>query len=830
MGFNIGPRVIRATGGSISREGNFRVHTFPSRRVSEGLTFEVDFGNPACTGRIKQNNQFESTVKDLSGNGNDLSLNGSSAPIYTSGEAGDKGGGQIVFARSSQQYADADNPSGVRAHADIPFTMEAWARRTNGDSYNTVMAIHGQYTEIGFDQSSFLFGRNGGGGNVLRTATGCSNNTWYHIVMTYDGNPSYDVEFLVDGVLKATGTMGFNSSRSNTTKLRLGSFATTSEMFTGHVAIARFYNRCLSRQEVSQNFDADKVRFRNYTNTFTPTCSGNGGKVEVLQVAGGGGGGRNHGGGGGGAGGLIHTPKYSVTNSGISITVGAGGTGGGNGTGATNVPLKGQDTVFGSLTAIGGGIGGSEDTTAGRNGTTGGSGGGGSGYASPTNGGAVQVAGQGNVGGAGATPNTGTQYGSGGGGGGAGSAGEDGGEGPNINGGGSAGGGGAGLAFDISGDQKFYAGGGGGGFWEGNGGAGVQAGGLGGSGVGGNGGNGNNTIAYMGTNAKNYTGSGGGGSPGSGTSRRAGNGGAGTVLVRYPAEDYNIEVLVVAGGGGGGANADIAGGSGGGGGAGGLVYHESFEVKSGKNYIVEVGRGGAGGSGANVPDTRGINGHRSTFGELLALGGGGGGSGYDGTVASGRNDGMVGGSGGGGGANGGTPASGYGLGGKGTSGQGFDGGGGSDAGGGDGAGGGGGAGAVGEDGVGGGATAQGGAGGAGLSYSITGSAVTYAGGGGGGGATNDSDSGGGDGGAGGGAAGGHNDSIGNNATANTGGGGGGAGVRTNTNRAGGSGGSGIVIVAYKGPQRGEGGSVSTTSRPGYTVHTFATLSKYLYIA
>ena len=65
------------------------------------------------------------------------------------------------------------------------------------------------------------------------------------------------------------------------------------------------------------------------------------------------------------------------------------------------------------------------------------------------------------------------------------------------------------------------------------------------------------------------------------------------------------------------------------------------------------------------------------------------------------------------------------------------------------------------------------------------------------------------------------------------GGGGGAGWRQTTNNAGGNGGSGIVIVAYKGPQRGEGGAVSTTSRPGYTVHTFGTTGnshKYLYIA
>ena len=829
MGFNIGPRVIRATGGSISREGNFRVHTFPSRRVSEGLVFEVDLGNTNCTGRIKANSTSnDGILKDLSGNGNDLTIVNN--PAIRNG-MGYKGGGDIEFLRSNQQYADANNPSGVRAHADIPFTMEAWARRTNGDSYNTVMSIHGQYTEIGFDQSSFLFGRNGGGGNILRTATGCSNNTWYHIVMTYDGNPSYDVEFLVDGALKATGTMGFNSSRSNTTKLRLGSFATTAEMLTGNIAIARFYNRCLSRQEVSQNFDADKVRFTSYTNTFTPICSGNGGKVEVLTVAGGGGGGRNHGGGGGGAGGLIHNPSFSVTNAAISLSVGAGGTGGTNGTGSSNVPVSGQNSTFGTLTAVGGGAGGSEDTTAGRNGFGGGSGGGGAGYADTTNGGSG-TSGQGFAGGKGGFGDTGNVYGSGAGGGGAGGIGGNGTEGVSATaGGGTPGPGGSGKELDISGEKKFYAGGGGGGYWRGaSSGNFPAAGGAGGSGIGGVGGRLEGASSLMGTNGLNYTGSGGGGSPGSGNARIGGNGGAGTVIVRYPAEDYNIEILVVAGGGGGGANSDVNGAAGGGGGAGGLIYYESYAVKGGKNYIVEVGRGGARGSGSNIPNSRGKNGQRSTFGELLAIGGGGGGGGYDGNVGAGRNDGMVGGSGGGGGSNGGSPSSGYSLKGAGTAGQGNDGGNGSDGSGQDGAGGGGGAGAVGEDGVGGTSTAQGGAGGIGLAYSITGTSTYYAGGGGGGGSTNDSDSGGGDGGNGGGGSGGHINLTGANAAANTGGGGGGAGVRSGSNINGGLGGSGIVIIAYKGPQRGEGGNVSTTSRPGYTVHTFANLSKYLYIA
>jgi hypothetical protein len=60
-------------------------------------------------------------------------------------------------------------------------------------------------------------------------------------------------------------------------------------------------------------------------------------------------------------------------------------------------------------------------------------------------------------------------------------------------------------------------------------------------------------------------------------------------------------------------------------------------------------------------------------------------------------------------------------------------------------------------------------------------------------------------------------------TANTGGGGC-AGTypagNDSSGRSGRGGGSGIVIIAYNGPKRAIGGTESTTSRPGYTVHTF----------
>ncbi len=75
----------------------------------------------------------------------------------------------------------------------------------------------------------------------------------------------------------------------------------------------------------------------------------------------------------------------------------------------------------------------------------------------------------------------------------------------------------------------------------------------------------------------------------------------------------NVEVLVVAGGGSGG------GVNGGGGGGGGVVYNTWVPISAGP-ISVTVGAGGVGGIGP------GVSGGNSSFGALVALGGGGGGN------------------------------------------------------------------------------------------------------------------------------------------------------------------------------------------------------------
>ena len=218
--------------------------------------------------------------------------------------------------------------------------------------------------------------------------------------------------------------------------------------------------------------------------TFTPSQSLT---ADILVVAGGGGVTAGSGGGGGGAGGLLAFASQSLTATGYTCTVGAGG-----------ANITGGDSQFGALTLVkGGGAGG------GATGGTGGSGAGGGGGA-----GGSATSGQGYAGGYGYSTSTG-------GGGGAGGIGANGTSGGSYSGAG-AGGIGAtsslinaigvatGTGQTVSG-TTYFAGGGGG--WGGS-----PAGGYGGGAM-----QGSNGIAYMG---------GGGGGYGS-------QGGSGIIVVRY---------------------------------------------------------------------------------------------------------------------------------------------------------------------------------------------------------------------------------------------------------------------------------------------------------
>ncbi len=251
--------------------------------------------------------------------------------------------------------------------------------------------------------------------------------------------------------------------------------------------------------------------------------------LQYVVVAGGGGGGGWVGSGGGaggyrssvtgessGGGVSAETPLAVISGTSFSVTVGAGGIGtsinpgGSVGTSGTN----GGDSVFGSITSVGGGRGASWNSSGAQSGGSGG------GIDNNLTGSRLGTAGQGYDGGIGsAVPNY-----AGSGGGGAGQAGQNA---TTVLGGN----GGNGVQTSITGTATYYAGGGGGGVNTPVSGSAAGSGGLGGGGAGRQS-NGVSGTAPAGTV---NTGGGGGGDGLSGPSSQTtgGNGGSGIVIVRY---------------------------------------------------------------------------------------------------------------------------------------------------------------------------------------------------------------------------------------------------------------------------------------------------------
>lgn len=245
--------------------------------------------------------------------------------------------------------------------------------------------------------------------------------------------------------------------------------------------------------------------------------------VRCMVVAGGAGGGNDMGG-GGGAGGYLAQNSLLVPAGTYTVTVGAGGSGAPVGNGGTR-GSNGGNSVFHTLTAIGGGGGASghrSDTTPAVSAGVGGSGGGSSGR---NNNYALGTAGQGYAGG----PSNGEWY-SGGGGGSAGAGST------------APGNGGPGTDNDILGTSYYWAGGGGSGGYSGNGGAGGIGGGGGGAGPSGGAAGGSAlNPAYAGQSGQTSTvggaggtntGGGGGGGTHFNTNNNGGNGGSGIVVIR----------------------------------------------------------------------------------------------------------------------------------------------------------------------------------------------------------------------------------------------------------------------------------------------------------
>ena len=215
--------------------------------VSTGLVFNVDAANTSSyigSGSV---------WNDLKGTNNinfytNSSYNNSATPTYSN-----DGGGSLI---TTGIFGKSVSNSGITG--SIARSMEAWVK-FNSVAGNAVISIGGQvnaqlYELMAYSNNAIEHYW----GNFTQSSTVLATNTWYNIVIIYDGTTNHYI--YINGV-----QVGFSATptlNTSNTPIYIGPAVTTTwGAFDGKIAALRIYNRALTSSDVTNNFNALKTRF-----------------------------------------------------------------------------------------------------------------------------------------------------------------------------------------------------------------------------------------------------------------------------------------------------------------------------------------------------------------------------------------------------------------------------------------------------------------------------------------------------------------------------------------------------------------------------------------
>jgi hypothetical protein len=223
--------------------------------VTNGLVLALDAGN------TKSYVSGSTTWFDISGNNNSGSLVGN--PVFSSGNGGS-------FAFNQTNYITR----GTSINAGSNFSVFSWVRPANIDIRNAIVGNSYNYTSTqGFyfaTATNYVGTLNAffvsvGADVAYRMAANNSIqlNQWNYIgaVVTNGGS---NIRLYANGVETSYnfGTFSTNTILYDIAEFNIGRRITSAtELFNGSIAQVKIYNRLLSQQEITQNYNATKTRF-----------------------------------------------------------------------------------------------------------------------------------------------------------------------------------------------------------------------------------------------------------------------------------------------------------------------------------------------------------------------------------------------------------------------------------------------------------------------------------------------------------------------------------------------------------------------------------------
>jgi hypothetical protein len=228
--------------------------------VTNGLVLNIDPSKNASYSGVGN------TVYDLSGFGNTGTLvNGPTLSFLN---------GASIFFDGSNDYVELYSTTLLKSS---PFTTSFWI---NVDTFGSVYgscALSQYYTVcgpvasyLGYTNTFMASIQTAAGGNAegVVKESNFVKNRWYHYCSVYDGSATGNTERLkifIDGVQKSLIYDATVPSTPYTvsSSLALGYPPPAYPYFNGKISNLQIYNKALSAQEISQNYNATKKRFVN---------------------------------------------------------------------------------------------------------------------------------------------------------------------------------------------------------------------------------------------------------------------------------------------------------------------------------------------------------------------------------------------------------------------------------------------------------------------------------------------------------------------------------------------------------------------------------------
>ena len=212
--------------------------------VSSGLVLALDAANP------KSYPGSGTTWTDLSGRGNTGTL--TNGPTYNSAN-----GGAISF-------DGVDDYVGTTALNLNELTICAWVKfsSVSNTAFPTIINKETSNTSRNFFMGlapQFTFSRSVSGSDqgVISSITP-NLNQWYYVASTNTLTPVFSI--YINGVLNNTATFSGSLSTGGSATW-IGTYRNLIYPMNGNIANTQIYNRALSADEISQNFNATRRRF-----------------------------------------------------------------------------------------------------------------------------------------------------------------------------------------------------------------------------------------------------------------------------------------------------------------------------------------------------------------------------------------------------------------------------------------------------------------------------------------------------------------------------------------------------------------------------------------